>query len=217
MTFPDDAALRSGIVDASYFTKHIDNIDHGREWRHIGHRAKSFVKSCLATEEGKRLSAAECLDLPWFQHPYYKREFDALYLRTIADWKPRVQDQDFVQTIDTSDLDEKTEDHSHTRSRFFAKSQSQQDSALARFRPNELCASPVQVPETPPRASDVQPEESQFLDLSAWPHPPRTTQNTDDLDPNLTIASQNLARNSVMNGNHRALPITLSKRKAIYR
>ncbi|EME42827.1 hypothetical protein DOTSEDRAFT_173274 [Dothistroma septosporum NZE10] len=220
LTFPDDAELRAGKIDASHFSKHLINIDSGREWRHIGHRAKSFVKSCLATEEGKRLSAAECLNLPWFQHSHYKREFDAAYQRAIADWKPRVQDHDLIRTIDTSELNaEGGGQGKDTRSRFFARSRSCQDGMLARFRPNSLCASPVEVPESPPRHTVVAGEDPQFLNVGDSSLLPRTTHSfdDDDLDDNLDLATQNQARNAAFTEGHRPLQAAAFKRKAVYR
>lgn len=102
--FPDGKELQVDNITMSQFNRCLDVLDSGEEWAHVSHRAKAFLRGSLATDEELRLTAVECLALPWFQHPSYRAEFDALYKRAIKDWKPRVPDEEVIEFIDTSNI-----------------------------------------------------------------------------------------------------------------
>lgn len=174
------------------------------KWTHIGHRAKSFIKGCLTTDGSQRLTAEQCLALPWFQHPYYKAEFDAAYKHTISDWSPRYQEDDIIEVMDTSDLGhlEQDSDDEDITSRHFQPAPIQPphqtskagiDGMIARFRPHDLHVSPVHMPDS--------------IDFD----------EIDDLDRNLDLASQNTAANIAALHVHARQAPPPTQRKRIYR
>jgi pheromone a factor receptor len=65
----------------------LDDEDH-HVWGHVGSNPKDFIKNLLVLNEGSRMTATEALNHAWFSHNYYADDFDALYERSIRDWRP---------------------------------------------------------------------------------------------------------------------------------
>lgn len=138
--FPDGRQLVSGLTTLSQFSSHLEVLDGGSQiWAKIAHRAKSFLRGCLATKEEDRLTASDGLKHPWFTHPRYVAEFNAAYERAIKDWQQRRHNPDLVEFVNTSDLQVDYE----VRSYHFAVE-------------NELHASPP-LPDTPPSRNPYPP------------------------------------------------------------
>ena len=78
-------------------------MDSEKAWTVIGRKARSFVKGCLVLNEGQRLTVKQALLHVWFTNRHYAAEVEAAYERAVEDWKPREQDDDLVEYIDTSD------------------------------------------------------------------------------------------------------------------
>ncbi|GIC89677.1 FHA domain-containing serine/threonine-protein kinase [Aspergillus udagawae] len=55
----------------------------------IGKRAKDFVLRLLVFDETKRMDVKQALGHCWFTNSAHKEAFEALYKRSIRDWKPR--------------------------------------------------------------------------------------------------------------------------------
>jgi len=65
-------------------------LEQDMEWHHVGTRARDFVRQLLVLDEMKRMTVKHALRHSWFTNRAHKREFEALYRRSIKDWKPRV-------------------------------------------------------------------------------------------------------------------------------
>jgi pheromone a factor receptor len=65
----------------------LDDEDH-HVWGHVGSNPKDFIKNLLVLDEGSRMTATQALHHAWFSHNYYADDFDALYERSICDWRP---------------------------------------------------------------------------------------------------------------------------------
>lgn len=207
--FPDAPDLRANDVAIPHLRMNLSKLDNDRRWQSIGHRAKSFIRGCLATDENKRLTAKQCLALEWFQHPHYKAEFDAAYKHAIADWRPREYDDDVVEFIDTSHIRIAREPtpEEDTRSRHFDEPPPDRpfpedlDSMVSRFRPGTLNASPVR------RRQSIVDEYGDF-DEGVF----------DELvDQQLSLASQNATANIAALQAHARLPPPLTQRKMVFR
>ncbi|TIA68311.1 kinase-like protein [Aureobasidium pullulans] len=90
----------------SYSAYDLSDIDQGKQaWENVPKRARNFVTSLLALQEDKRLTAKKALQHSWFTNHICAASFDAVYEKSICDWKPRATPQaDIVVTIDTSDI-----------------------------------------------------------------------------------------------------------------
>ncbi|ODM15490.1 hypothetical protein SI65_09093 [Aspergillus cristatus] len=67
----------------------FERLEQDMEWHHVGTRARDFVRQLLVLDETKRMSVKHALRHSWFTNRAHKREFEALYRRSIRDWKPR--------------------------------------------------------------------------------------------------------------------------------
>lgn len=56
-----------------------------------GARAKDFTCALLQFDEGKRMDVKQALRHHWFTNPTYKHQLEALYERSVRDWKPRLK------------------------------------------------------------------------------------------------------------------------------
>ncbi|KEQ79635.1 kinase-like protein [Aureobasidium pullulans EXF-150] len=90
----------------SYSAYDLSDIDQGKQaWENVPKRARNFVTSLLALQEDKRLTAKKALQHSWFTNHICAASFDAVYEKSICDWKPRATPQaDIVVNIDTSDI-----------------------------------------------------------------------------------------------------------------
>lgn len=68
----------------------LGRLESDMEWHNIGARARDFVRRLLVLDENKRMGVKTALRHSWFTNRVHKREFEALYKRSIRDWKPRV-------------------------------------------------------------------------------------------------------------------------------
>ncbi|PVI07561.1 kinase-like protein [Periconia macrospinosa] len=76
----------------------IDDI-YDPTWRRIGYRPKDFIKKLLMLREEDRLTASEALAHEWFSNAGHAPEFEALYERSIKDWKPRRETHQLVEEL----------------------------------------------------------------------------------------------------------------------
>lgn len=92
----------------------FERLEQDMEWHHVGTRAKDFVRQLLILDETKRMTVKHALRHSWFTNRAHKREFEALYRRSIRDWKPRAHQGPLI--IDLCSLIEirKTRELHHT-------------------------------------------------------------------------------------------------------
>lgn len=210
--FADVDEWREGGMTLAEINERVSVLEKDCKWEHIGHRAKTIIRGCLTLDEDRRLTAAQCLALPWFQHPHYKADFDAAYKHAISDWTPRELGDDVIEFIDTSDIvPESQSDDEETHSRHFAPAQEpsarepsldDMTSKMARFRPTEhyqLHASPIPMPDS--LVADSFPQDFEYID---------------DVERNLSLASQNTAANKrAARQIHAREPLPLTHRRRI--
>ncbi|KAI9372537.1 kinase-like domain-containing protein [Aspergillus egyptiacus] len=55
----------------------------------VGERAQNFVYCLLQYEVARRMDVNEALYHTWFTNPCHRADFEALYRRSIRDWRPR--------------------------------------------------------------------------------------------------------------------------------
>ncbi|KAI5309419.1 hypothetical protein KEM55_003267, partial [Ascosphaera atra] len=67
----------------------IAALESDPDWTCVGSRAQDFVRRCLELDEKKRLDVAGALNHPWFSNKYHKEEFEKVYKRAVAGWRPR--------------------------------------------------------------------------------------------------------------------------------
>jgi serine/threonine protein kinase len=84
----------------------LTQIDQGKHsWEGVPERARKLVRSLLALQEEKRSTAKQALEHPWFTNNICAPSYDAVYARSIDDWKPSTaRIEDIVINIDTSDI-----------------------------------------------------------------------------------------------------------------
>lgn len=67
----------------------FERLEKDMEWNNVGKRARDFVHHLLLLDEAKRMNVKQALCHLWFTNRAHKREFEALYRRSVRDWKPR--------------------------------------------------------------------------------------------------------------------------------
>ena len=77
----------------------LERLEEEMEWNGTGDRARDFVRRLLVLDETKRMNVKQALRHSWFTNPAHKREFEALYSRSIRDWKPRVRTGSLIVDI----------------------------------------------------------------------------------------------------------------------
>lgn len=84
----------------------LTQIDQGsHSWEGVPTRARKFVTSLLVLQEDKRPTARRALEHPWFTNDICSPGYDAVYQKSIRDWKPSaIHKEDIVVNIDTSDI-----------------------------------------------------------------------------------------------------------------
>ncbi|KAH0373307.1 kinase-like protein, partial [Aureobasidium melanogenum] len=84
----------------------ISQIEQGKQsWEGVPKRARELVMSLLALQEDKRSTARKALEHSWFTNRTCSESYDAVYERSICDWKPSARSkEDIVINIDTSDI-----------------------------------------------------------------------------------------------------------------
>ena len=87
----------------------IDDENH-RIWSNIGDRPKHFIQNLLVLREKDRMTAKQALSHPWFTNECHAAEFEALYQRTITDWKPRPTIPSLIEAIQVSSSNEEEVD-----------------------------------------------------------------------------------------------------------
>lgn len=74
----------------------FERLEGNMEWHSVGQRARDFVRQLLLLDESKRMTVKQALSHLWFTNRVHKREFEALYRRSIKDWKPRVHQEPLI-------------------------------------------------------------------------------------------------------------------------
>lgn len=67
----------------------LDEVFKYPVWKEIDKRPKDFIRKLLVIDDARRLTPAQALEHKWFTHPAHKVEFEALYDRVTANWRPR--------------------------------------------------------------------------------------------------------------------------------
>ncbi|PLB53663.1 Pkinase-domain-containing protein [Aspergillus steynii IBT 23096] len=98
--FKDDFTGTSRLEVAQ--TTGLGQLEADFQRNHTGERAADFVRRLLVLNEMERMDVKQALGHDWFSNPAHKAEFDALYLRSIKNWKPRERNGEL--TIHLSDL-----------------------------------------------------------------------------------------------------------------
>ncbi|KAI5290493.1 hypothetical protein KEM54_001383 [Ascosphaera aggregata] len=70
-------------------TGNIAALEDDPDWLTVGLRAKDFVRRCLELNEESRMNANEALSHSWFANKAHKGEFERVYRRAVAGWRPR--------------------------------------------------------------------------------------------------------------------------------
>lgn len=70
-------------------------------WNNTGHRAQDFVSQLLVLDETKRMDVKQALKHSWFTNPAHKHEFEALYNRSVRDWRPRERKSPLIVDLET--------------------------------------------------------------------------------------------------------------------
>lgn len=182
---------------SAYDLTQIDQGNHS--WEEVPKRARKFVTSLLVLQEDKRSTAKKALEHSWFTNDICSPGYDAVYEKSIRDWKPgATHKEDIVVNIDTSDIVVPTpsasqvvrerSDSAVVHSKFF-QAQDEDDgtqrdpsSPPGRFSEHEpdsniiLAASPASQPtQNPPQSSDPNQDldslksSVQYKDLQASP------------------------------------------------
>lgn len=84
----------------------LAHLDRSKDWQHVGERAKDFVRRLMVLNEMKRMTVKEALGHPWFTNESHKNEFEAVYLRAIRHWKPRLRKADIIEILDVDQAKE---------------------------------------------------------------------------------------------------------------
>lgn len=74
----------------------VKSIEEELDRNGAGKRPKDFVRRLLILDENKRMNVKQALRHSWFTNPAHKREFEALYKRSIRNWKPRVHKEPVI-------------------------------------------------------------------------------------------------------------------------
>ncbi|RHZ74237.1 hypothetical protein CDV55_107134 [Aspergillus turcosus] len=91
----------------------LDSLEENLTWNMIGKRAKDFVLRLLVFDETKRMDVKQALGHCWFTNPAHKEAFEALYKRSIRDWKPRAPREPLM--VDLRDLIQARKTHGDVR------------------------------------------------------------------------------------------------------
>lgn len=78
----------------------LDSLEANLTCNMIGKRAKDFVLRLLVFDEAKRMDVKQALGHCWFTNPVHKEAFEALYKRSIRDWKPRAPKEPLMVDLD---------------------------------------------------------------------------------------------------------------------
>ncbi|KAG9560770.1 kinase-like protein, partial [Aureobasidium melanogenum] len=84
----------------------LTQIDQGKQnWEEVPKRAREFVMSLLVLQEDKRSTARKALEHSWFTNHTCSEGYDAVYEKSIRDWKPSTtSEEDIIVNIDTGDV-----------------------------------------------------------------------------------------------------------------
>ncbi|RDW74325.1 uncharacterized protein DSM5745_06987 [Aspergillus mulundensis] len=75
--------------EAGWRWRAVDNLGLRMSRLRVGERAHDFVFRLLEHDVSKRMDVKQALQHVWFTNPSHKADFEALYERSIRDWKPR--------------------------------------------------------------------------------------------------------------------------------
>jgi serine/threonine protein kinase len=183
----------------------LDQIGQGKHsWEGVPKKARKFVMSLLVLQEDKRSTAKKALEHDWFTNDICAERFDAVYQKSIRDWKPSTTHKDdIVVNIDTSDIAVPTpsasqvvrqrSDSAVVQSGFFQSQGKDEDnqgdmsSTPGRFSEHEpdsnilLAASPASQPWVALQSSDPR-QDLASLQPSAELFPPESSDPDRDLD-----------------------------------
>ncbi|KAL6233853.1 hypothetical protein BDW75DRAFT_251801 [Aspergillus navahoensis] len=87
--------------NGNYRLKAIWNLEVKMNRLNVGERAQDFVFRLLQHDVCKRMDVKQALQHMWFTNPSHKTDFEALYKRSIRDWKPRTADKSLIVKLDT--------------------------------------------------------------------------------------------------------------------
>jgi serine/threonine protein kinase len=183
----------------------LTQIDQGKHsWEGVPKKVRQFVMSLLELQEDKRSTAKKALEHDWFTNDICAEGFDAVYERSICDWKTSTTHKDgIIVNIDTSDIAVPTpsasqvirqrSDSAVVQSGFFQAQEKDDDnrrdmsSTPGRFSEHEpdsnilLAASPASQPWVALQSSDPK-QDLASLQPSAELLPPESSDPDQDLD-----------------------------------
>ncbi|KAF9894060.1 hypothetical protein FE257_009033 [Aspergillus nanangensis] len=73
--------------------KDVERLEIDMEWNEVGRRARDFIRNLLSFDEECRMDVKQALSHSWFTNSAHRDEFDALYRRSVQDWKPRFRNK----------------------------------------------------------------------------------------------------------------------------
>lgn len=76
-------------LEEGYRLEAIKKLKVRMERLKVGERAQDFVFRLLQHDASKRMNVKQALRHEWFTNASHKADFEALYCRSIRDWKPR--------------------------------------------------------------------------------------------------------------------------------
>ncbi|THC93864.1 hypothetical protein EYZ11_006646 [Aspergillus tanneri] len=95
---PFKDAFATSPIDISR-TQGIDQLEANLKWNNAGKRAADFVRRLLVFDETERMNVKQALHHSWFSNSAHRNEFEALYKRSIGNWKPRVRKETLIVNI----------------------------------------------------------------------------------------------------------------------
>ncbi|KAF7591258.1 Meiosis-specific serine/threonine-protein kinase mek1 [Aspergillus hancockii] len=87
-SIPFESSLKADATELTQ-TNELKRLEAYMNWNKTGNRARDFVLKLLVVDEAKRMDVKQALRHDWFTNPAQKKDFEALYRRSIRDWKPR--------------------------------------------------------------------------------------------------------------------------------
>jgi protein-serine/threonine kinase len=73
-------------------------------WVQLDGRAKDFVQRLLVLDPEERMTAEEGLEHAWFSNPAHRQEFEDVYGKAVAGWRPRGQNKAVFKDFSTVDF-----------------------------------------------------------------------------------------------------------------
>lgn len=117
---PFGGALNNGNSAGQAREDDLARLDEEMVWNNTGQRARDFINRLLVLDESKRMDVKQALEHDWFTNSAHRQEFEALYKRSIRDWKPHVHEgaviEDFCSFTGSSEAMGESQGSEHVSS-----------------------------------------------------------------------------------------------------